>query len=121
MKKYKIAFWVSTVFLFLFEGVMPALTAGSEMSQQAILHLGYPLYFITILTTFKILGAVVLIVPMVPNRVKEWAYAGFGIDYVCAFVSMMVVDGFSLFVLFPVVIFGILAVSYISRQKMLVQ
>jgi hypothetical protein len=121
MKKYKIAFWVSTIFLFLFEGVMPALTAGSEMSQQAILHLGYPLYFITILTTFKILGAVVLVVPMVPNRVKEWAYAGFGIDYVSAFVSMMVVDGFSLFALFPVVVFGILAVSYISRQKLLVQ
>jgi hypothetical protein len=38
-------------------------------------HLGYPLYFTTILGVWKIPGAIVLLAPRLP-RLKEWAYAG---------------------------------------------
>ena len=40
-----------------------------------IVRLGYPLYVLTILGVWKLLGAVVLLVPGVP-LLKEWAYAG---------------------------------------------
>jgi hypothetical protein len=38
-------------------------------------HLGYPVYVLTILGWWKVLGAIVLLAPRLP-RLKEWAYAG---------------------------------------------
>ncbi|HLG74686.1 MAG TPA: DoxX family protein [Chloroflexota bacterium] len=40
-----------------------------------IRQLGYPVYVLTILGTWKLLGAVALLIPKFP-LVKEWAYAG---------------------------------------------
>lgn len=119
MKKHKIIFRVATGFIFLFEGVMPALTGHSQMAIEGITHLGYPAYFATILVVFKVLGACVLIFPQVPARVKEWAYAGFAIDLICASISHYVVDGAGSLGWFPLVIFGILVVSYITYHKLL--
>jgi len=118
MKKYKIIFWISTGIIFLFEGVVPALTSQSEMSIQGITSLGYPLYFVSLLTAFKVLGSLALVIPQVPARVKEWAYAGFGFDFISASISIWVVAGFSLAVLFPMVFMAILVVSYVYRHKM---
>lgn len=117
MKKYKVLFWVTTVFIFLFEGVMPALTSHSELSIQGFTHLGYPLYFVTVLTVFKVLGSLALIIPAIPARIKEWAYAGFAFDFICAAVSIWAVDGAGPMVLLPVVAFAILAISYVSYHK----
>lgn len=118
MKKDKIIFWVSTSVIFLLEGVMTALTSQTEMAKQGITGLGYPAYFGTMLAIFKVVGAIVLMLPMVPKRVKEWAYAGFAIDFICAAVSLTVVNGFSAIVLFPVIMLGVLVVSYIYSYKM---
>jgi hypothetical protein len=41
-----------------------------------ITQLGYPVYFLTLLGVWKILGTVVVLVPNFA-RLKEWAYAGF--------------------------------------------
>jgi hypothetical protein len=43
---------------------------------DGITHLGYPVYFLTILGVWKILGVVALLIPKFP-LLKEWAYAGF--------------------------------------------
>ncbi len=118
MKKYKIAFWISTVFIFLFEGVMPALTSHTEFAQSGITHLGYPVYFVFVLMVFKVLGTLALIIPAVPARVKEWAYAGFVIDFLSASISIMIVDGFGFGAIFPLIILAILAVSYCSYHKL---
>ena len=77
MKKAKIIFWVTTIIIFLFEGVMPALTSQTELAKEGIRHLGYPEYFGSALVIFKILGVLALVIPSVPKNVKEWAYAGF--------------------------------------------
>jgi hypothetical protein len=39
-------------------------------------RLGYPIYFLTIIGIWKLLGVVVVLMPKLPV-VKEWAYAGF--------------------------------------------
>ena len=44
MKKTKVIFWMATVIIFLFEGVMPALTSQTELAKEGIRHLGYPEY-----------------------------------------------------------------------------
>ena len=117
MKKYKILFWVTTVIIFLFEGVMPALTSHTEMAKEGIRHLGYPAYFGIMLAVFKVLGSLALIIPAVPKRIKEWAYAGFGIDFIAAFVSIWAVDGFNPALILPAVFMLILVGSYISYHQ----
>jgi hypothetical protein len=48
---------------------MPALTSQTAMAKEGIRHLGYPDYFGVMLTVFKVLGALALIIPQVPERV----------------------------------------------------
>lgn len=117
MKKLKIIFWITTLIIFLFEGVMPAFTFQTELAKEGIKHLGYPGYFGDALVTFKVLGALVLIIPRIPRRIKEWAYAGFAFDFIFATISHWAVDGFGGQVLFPIVFIGILVTAYITDQK----
>ena len=51
-----------------------------------VTHLGYPSYFLVLLGTWKVLGAVALVVPRRP-LLKEWAYAGAFFTYSGAIVS----------------------------------
>lgn len=121
IKKQTTIFWITTGVIFLFEGVLTAFTANTEMAKASFISLGYPEYFGTMLNVFKVLGALALIIPKVPNRIKEWAYVGFGIDFIAAVISKLVVDkGFTIDLLFPIIAFAILAMSYISFHKIIV-
>lgn len=117
MKKNKVLFWIPTILLFLFEGVMPALTSHTDLAKQGVMHLGYPEYFVTLLTVFKVLGALVLILPQISPRIKEWAYAGFMINFLSAFISLAVVDGWNPGLILPVVCIGLLIMSYTYYHK----
>ena len=119
MKKDKIIFWVSTSFIALFEGVMPALTSQTKLAKEGIHHLGYPEYFGNALVVFKVLGVLALMIPKVPQRIKEWAYAGFIFDFLFATLSHGSVDGFNNGqTYFPLIILAILMVSYRYNQKL---
>lgn len=120
MRKNKTIYWIATILIVLFEGVMPALTSQTELAKEGIRHLGYPDYFGVMLVVFKVLGALVLVVPQVPKRVKEWAYAGFAFDFIAACVSHWAVDGFGGQTLFPLVVFAVLIVSYVYYYKVYV-
>ena len=118
MKKEKIIFWTATIIIALFEGVMPALTSQTELAKEGIRHLGYPEYFGNALVVFKILGVLALVIPQIPKRVKEWAYAGFAFDFIFASISHGAVDGMNVQTIFPMFVLGILAVSYIYYHKL---
>lgn len=77
MKAKNIAYWTTTILLAcgMFAGGLGQIFHAS-WNVDGILHLGYPLYFLYILGTWKILGVIALLVPRFP-LVKEWAYAGF--------------------------------------------
>ena len=117
MKTTKIIYWISTIIIFLLDGLMPALTSNTELARQGISHLGYPDYFRIELTIFKVLGGLVLIIPSVPARVKEWAYFGFVIDFVSAFIGHVVVDGFNGQAMFPLIMLIFLIISYVYYHK----
>ena len=102
MKKEKTIFWIATISIFLFEGVMPALTSQTELAKEGIRHLGYPQYFGNALVVFKVLGALALIIPQIPKRLKEWAYAGFAFDFIFAAISLAEVDGINALTFFPI-------------------
>jgi len=102
----------------LFEGLMPILTFNTDMAKDGIRHLGYPDYFGTALMVFKVLGALALIIPMVPKRFKEWAYAGFAFDFIFAMISHVAVDGITGETFMPLIAVAILAVSYVYYHKL---
>ena len=117
MKKQKLIFWITTGIIFLFEGVLVAFTSQTDMALEGITDLGYPLYFASMIAVFKVVGSIVLIVPKFPARVKEWAYAGFGIDFLCAFISLWIVVGPGSALILPVVCMILLVLSYRSYHK----
>ena len=118
MKKEKIIYWIATIIIGLFEGIIPALTSQTELAMEGIKHLGYPEYFGTALVTFKIMGVLALVIPQIPKRVKEWAYAGFTFNFIFATISHGVVDGINVQTFFPLVILGILTISYLYYHKL---
>jgi hypothetical protein len=120
MKTQKLLFWIPTVIIVLFEGVLPLFTFNSEMAKEGLRHLGYPPYFSAMLVAFKVLGVIALAVPKTPARIKEWAYAGFGFDFIAACVSHAAVDGFGFQAIFPLIFFGLLVISYLNYHKLAV-
>jgi hypothetical protein len=77
-KRNKIIYWISTIWLalgMLSSGIVQLLRVEGEI-EFITTGLGYPLYFLTILGVWKVLGIVALFVPKLP-LLKEWAYAGF--------------------------------------------
>jgi uncharacterized membrane protein YphA (DoxX/SURF4 family) len=119
MKKLKIIFWTTTVFLFLFEGVMPlsALLFAPAQATAGTIYLDYPTYFAYIIIAFKVLGSILLIIPGLPRPVKEWTYAGFAFNFICASISHFVVDGSAFVSFFPLIILAIAAISYVTYFK----
>ena len=119
MKKNKIIFWTSTILLFLFEGAMPlsALLFAPSSATAGTIYLQYPEYFAYVIIAFKVGGSILLLIPGLPRPIKEWTYAGFGFDFICATVSHIVVDGPVILSFFPLIFLGIAAVSYITYFK----
>ena len=118
MKKDKIIFWSATTILFLFQGVMPAFTSQTEMAREGIRQLGYPAYFGSMLAIFKVAGAVVLMFPQFPRRIREWAYAGFAFDFIAACVSNSVVYGLGSEAVSPLIALLILGISYVYYHRL---
>ncbi len=83
-KRNKIIYWVAPLWISLgmvFTAMVQLLKVESEGALAppgvwGITQLGYPVYFLTILGVWKILGVVAVLIPKFP-LLKEWAYAGF--------------------------------------------
>jgi len=118
MKKYTIIFWITVVLIFITQGIMPVLTLSNPDSNEVFKHLGYPRYFEVMLAIFKLTGGLILIIPPIPKRIKEWVFAGYGIDFICAAISFLVVDGTTgAIFLFPLISLLVLIICYISYHK----
>lgn len=76
-KRNKILYWIFTAWMSL--GMVS--TAAVQLLKhkeevENITHLGYPVYFLTLIGIWKIAGVVAALIPKFPV-LKEWAYAGF--------------------------------------------
>ncbi|MGE6397300.1 DoxX family protein [Chryseobacterium scophthalmum] len=75
-KRNKIIYWIVTIFLsigMLAGGIQQMLQIGGY--NEIITKLHYPLYILSILGVWKILGVIAILIPKFP-LLKEWAYAG---------------------------------------------
>jgi hypothetical protein len=117
MKTTKIVYWVSTSIICLF--ALSAVQMNSEMAIEGSKHVLIPRYLSIEISIGQLIGLVLLIVPAIPKRFKEWAYVGFGIMYISALVAHLAVgDPFIPFGLMAVLFFGLLLCSYISFHKL---
>jgi hypothetical protein len=87
-------FWISTALFAL----QMSFTAYAQLRlpqvAAAFAHLGFPAYFRIELSYAKLAGVAVLLVPLVPARIKEWAYVGFAVTLVSALIAHFAVgDG----------------------------
>ena len=76
-KRNKIIYWVATIWLALgmvSTGIVQLIQMEEE--KQMMTDLDYPMYLMTILGVWKILGVIAILIPKFP-LLKEWAYAGF--------------------------------------------
>lgn len=80
-------FWISTGLFAL----QMSFTAYAQLRlpqvAAAFVHLGFPGYFRVELSWVKLAGVAALLVPVVPARLKEWAYAGFAITLASALIA----------------------------------
>lgn len=112
MKKDKIIFWTTT-------GIVAAMMLFSAFGyftnpemKEAFVHLGFPDYFRLELGTAKIIGAIVLLLPMIPKGIKQFAYFGFFITLVSAAIAHAAVGDPISNSIVPLVILGIVSISY---------
>src|SRR5215467_2650979 len=122
MRAKAIGYWATTIFvaLELLAGGVTDLVHGREalVAGQPVVavitNLGYPVYILTILGGWKLLGAVVLLVPRFP-RLKEWAYAGTFFEMTGAAVSLGVSGADVGTISFPLLVAALALVSWALR------
>lgn len=110
-KRNKIIYWIITIFLsigMLAGGIQQTFQIGGY--NEIITKLHYPLYVLSILGVWKILGVIAILIPRFP-LLKEWAYAGFFFAMSGAAISHFVV-GQSFIEALPALI--LLAVTVLS-------
>jgi uncharacterized membrane protein len=117
MKTKVIGYWLTTAFLAfaLLSGGVAELARRRE-NVEGMMHLGYPLYFITIIGVWKVLRALALLVPRFP-RLKEWAYAGIFFNMTGAAVSHAVCGDAAWHVIVTLVFAALAVVSWALRPQ----
>jgi hypothetical protein len=95
-KAYLVGFWISTAFFALQMGFTAYAQLRLPQVAAAFAHLGFPAYFRIELSWAKFAGLLVLLLPLFPARLKEWAYAGFAFTLVSALIAHFAVgEGFA--------------------------
>ena len=113
----KIIYWTLLVLFSLatlFGGVTEIMRV--ESGKQLFIHLGYPEYLLTILGVAKIIG----ILSILQNKfktLKEWAYAGFSIDFIGASASHAFTGDAIWMIINPLVFLVVMFATYFLGKK----
>jgi hypothetical protein len=114
-KRNKIIYWIATIWLALgmfSTGIVQLIKLKEEADMMA--HLGYPLYFLTILGVWKILGVVAILLPKFP-LLKEWTYAGFFFAMSGAIFSHLAIGDAAIELFGPTLLIVLTVVSWYFR------
>lgn len=121
MKALKITYWITTGLLVIGMLVNVYNYFFNPVLKTAFTHLGFPDWFRVELGISKLLGALALAIPLIPARIKEWAYFGFFISFSSAIIAHYNADDPVFNLAAPFVILVILVLSYLSYHKAILQ
>jgi hypothetical protein len=110
-----LAYWATTILgpaSFVIGGVL--FLSRTDDTVTTLHHLGYPVYFASILGTWKLLGAAAIVAPGLP-RLKEWAYAGFFFDLTAAAASRFAVRDSAADIIAPLGFLALVLASWALR------
>lgn len=116
LKTHKIIYWSSTVLAMLTGASSAFMYFTSPKFIEGYKHLGFPDYFRIELGIAKIIGMLILLIPVIPARIKEWAYVGFAITFLSGIIAHGTVDGINLAVV-PMIPLVFLILSYVYFRK----
>lgn len=112
MKNLRTWYWIATI-IFALMMVMDGI--GGIMQQEAgkevLRHLGYPMYVLVISGVAKLLGVIAILQTRF-NTIKEWAYAGFAINFILAFSSRLAVGDEISLLIPPIIALAIMFIPY---------
>jgi hypothetical protein len=115
--KNKIIYWTTT-------GIISAMMLFSAFGyftnpdmKAAFVHLGFPDYFRIELGVLKVIGALVLIIPPFPSKIKSLAYFGFALTFVSAFIAHTASGDPMSVAVASIIFLAILAVSFFYQKK----
>ena len=118
MSTTKIIYRVSTILISLVMVYSSYSDLRSDAVEQAFVHLGFPAYFRIQLGLMKIIGIILLLAPL-PDFYKEWAYSGYAVTFVSAYIAHAASgDPISARVA-PLVMLVVLLVSYFSFRRII--
>lgn len=113
----KILYWSLTI-LFAVAMFMDGIggVTRAEAGQDVMRHLGYPIYVLTIFGVAKLLGAVAILQTKY-RVIKEWAYAGFTINFIGAFASRAFVGDETGLLIPPIVALAFMFATYFLWKR----
>lgn len=118
MNKNKIIYWSSTGIITLMMLFSAYGYFTNPDMKAAFVHLGFPNYFRIQLGTLKLLGAVILILPISSDKIKSFAYFGFGITFISATIAHLASGDPVSVAIAPIIFLVILGISYYYQKKM---
>jgi uncharacterized membrane protein YphA (DoxX/SURF4 family) len=117
MKATKITYWITTSLVAFMMTYSAFAYLTDPMMDQAFRHLGFPAYFRVELAIAKLIGVILLLTP-VSSRIKEWAYTGFVVVFVSAFIAHTASGDPAIAKLMPIIFLALLLTSYIMYWKL---
>ncbi|AEA43576.1 DoxX family protein [Fluviicola taffensis] len=119
MKKNAIIYWTTTSLFSVMMLFSASMYFTSPEVQANFTKMGFHDAFRIELGIAKIIGSLVLIIPLFKGSIKEWVYAGFGITLISASIMHATSDDPASMVVAPIIFLGVLATSYIFWKKRL--
>ncbi|MEZ5346944.1 MAG: DoxX family protein [Pyrinomonadaceae bacterium] len=116
-KTNKIIYWIATLWLALgmtSTGIVQLIRMDDEVKNFS--NLGFPLYLMTVIGVWKILGVIAVLVPKFP-LLKEWAYAGFFFTMSGAMISHIVIGDPFTYIFPPLLLLVLTVVSWYFRPQ----
>ncbi len=116
-KRNRIIYWIATIWLSLgmvSTGIVQIIKMEEEVDM--ITGLGYPVYILTILGVWKMLGVIAVLIPKFP-LIKEWAYAGFFFTMSGAAISHLIVGDEASTLFGPILLIVLTIVSWYFRPE----
>lgn len=116
-KTINILYWIVTI-LFCAAMLMDGIAGLMHVQdgKVALAHLGYPEYLMSIVGIAKVLGALAILQTRF-KIIKEWAYAGFTINFIGASLSHFFAGDTTGMFFMPLVVLAFMFVSYYLWKK----
>lgn len=117
MKSNKIIYWTTTGLIGAAMLMNAYLYFTDPKMADTFKHLGFPDFFRVELAIAKIIGVIVLLVPVFSRKIKEWAYAGLGITFISAALAHFLANDPTTNIAMPLIFLVLLIISNIYYSK----